>query len=106
MRPRTTGSSPAAPGLVASSPPDSWDRIGPHAKGDGGHAGEPDSAVSCAEERFRQAKTVPEKIEALGAMLAVIPRPKKGTEHLRGDLKGAIPPSEFIRPLIRSDCFG
>lgn len=39
-----------------------------------------------AEERFRQAKTIPEKIEALEAMLAVIPK-HKGTDHLQGDLK-------------------
>jgi ribosome-interacting GTPase 1 len=39
-----------------------------------------------AEQRFREAKTVPEKIEALQAMLAVIPK-HKGTDHLQGDLK-------------------
>ncbi len=39
-----------------------------------------------AEQRFREAKTVPEKIAALEAMLAVIPK-HKGTEHLQGDLK-------------------
>ncbi len=39
-----------------------------------------------AEQRFREAKTIPEKIEALEGMLAVIPK-HKGTEHLQGDLK-------------------
>jgi len=39
-----------------------------------------------AEQRFREAKSVPEKIEALAAMLAVIPK-HKGTDHLQGDLK-------------------
>ena len=39
-----------------------------------------------AEQRFREAKTVPEKIEALEVMLAVIPK-HKGTDRLQGDLK-------------------
>jgi ribosome-interacting GTPase 1 len=39
-----------------------------------------------AEQRFREAKTFPEKIEALEAMLAVIPK-HKGTDRLQGDLK-------------------
>ena len=39
-----------------------------------------------AERRFRDAKTVEEKLSALEEMLAVIPK-HKGTEHLRGDLK-------------------
>jgi ribosome-interacting GTPase 1 len=39
-----------------------------------------------AEQRFREAKTIPEKIEALQVMLAVIPK-HKGTDHLQGDLK-------------------
>lgn len=39
-----------------------------------------------AEQRFREARTIPEKIEALEAMLAIIPK-HKGTEHLQGDIK-------------------
>jgi len=39
-----------------------------------------------AERRFRDAKSVEEKLAALEEMLAVIPK-HKGTEHLRGDLK-------------------
>ena len=39
-----------------------------------------------AEQRFREAKGFPEKIEALEAMLAVIPK-HKGTDRLQGDLK-------------------
>ena len=39
-----------------------------------------------AEQRFREAKTVLEKIEALQVMLAIIPK-HKGTDHLQGDLK-------------------
>lgn len=42
-----------------------------------------------AEERFRQAKTTEEKIEALEEMLAVIPK-HKGTEHIQGDIKARI----------------
>jgi ribosome-interacting GTPase 1 len=39
-----------------------------------------------AEKRFRLAKTVPEKMEALEEMLAVIPK-HKGTEKLQADIK-------------------
>jgi len=39
-----------------------------------------------AETRFKQAKTIEEKIKALEVMMAVIPK-HKGTEHLRGQLK-------------------
>jgi len=39
-----------------------------------------------AEAKFKQAKTVPEKIKALEIMMAVIPK-HKGTEKLRGQLK-------------------
>jgi ribosome-interacting GTPase 1 len=39
-----------------------------------------------AEAKFKQAKTVSEKIKALEVMMAVIPK-HKGTEHLRGQLK-------------------
>jgi ribosome-interacting GTPase 1 len=40
-----------------------------------------------AEAKFKQARTVSEKIKALEEMMAVIPK-HKGTEHLRGQLKG------------------
>ena len=39
-----------------------------------------------AERRFRGAKSTEEKLAALEAMMAVVPK-HKGTEHLRGDLK-------------------
>ncbi len=39
-----------------------------------------------ADRRFREAKSIEEKLAALDEMLAVIPK-HKGTEHLRGDLK-------------------
>jgi ribosome-interacting GTPase 1 len=39
-----------------------------------------------AESTFKQAKTVPEKIQALEIMMAVIPK-HKGTEKIRGQLK-------------------
>ena len=39
-----------------------------------------------AEAKFKQAKTLPEKIKALELMMAVIPK-HKGTERLRGQLK-------------------
>jgi len=39
-----------------------------------------------AEERFRQATSTAEKIEALEAMLTCIPK-HKGTEHMRADIK-------------------
>jgi ribosome-interacting GTPase 1 len=42
-----------------------------------------------AEERYRQAKTIEEKLAALEEMLAVIPK-HKGTEHMQGDIKAKI----------------
>ncbi len=39
-----------------------------------------------AELKFKQAKTTPEKIQALEVMMAIIPK-HKGTERLRGQLK-------------------
>jgi ribosome-interacting GTPase 1 len=42
-----------------------------------------------AEKRYRQARTVPEKIEALELMLAVMPH-HKGTDHLRAELRSKI----------------
>jgi uncharacterized protein len=42
-----------------------------------------------AERRFREAKTGPEKVEALEVMLAVIPK-HKGTEKLQADIKHRI----------------
>jgi ribosome-interacting GTPase 1 len=39
-----------------------------------------------ADRRFKEAKSVEDKVAALEEMLAVIPK-HKGTEHLRGDLK-------------------
>jgi len=42
-----------------------------------------------AEKRLRQAKTPEEKIEALEAMIAIMPR-HKGTDHLYGDLRRRI----------------
>jgi len=39
-----------------------------------------------AEAKFKQAKTIPEKIKALEVMMAVIPK-HKGTEKIRGQLK-------------------
>ncbi|MFC2012027.1 GTPase [Chloroflexota bacterium] len=42
-----------------------------------------------AENRFRQAKTTPEKIAALEEMLAVMPK-HKGTDHLKADLRRRI----------------
>src|SRR5439155_12002063 len=39
-----------------------------------------------AERQFQQAETIPEKIEALQQMLAVIPK-HKGTEHMRAELR-------------------
>jgi ribosome-interacting GTPase 1 len=39
-----------------------------------------------ADRRFKEARTVEEKVTALEEMMAVIPK-HKGTEHLRGDLK-------------------
>jgi ribosome-interacting GTPase 1 len=39
-----------------------------------------------AEAKFKQAKTIPEKIKALEIMMAVIPK-HKGTEKIRGQLK-------------------
>src|SRR4030042_6269009 len=42
-----------------------------------------------AEKRLRQAKTPEDKIEALEAMLAIMPK-HKGTDHLHGDLRRRI----------------
>jgi ribosome-interacting GTPase 1 len=42
-----------------------------------------------AERKFRVAKSPPEKIAALEEMMAVIPK-HKGTDHLRGELRGRI----------------
>ena len=42
-----------------------------------------------AEKRYRQAKTPEDKIEALEAMLAIMPK-HKGTDHLHGDLRRRI----------------
>ncbi len=42
-----------------------------------------------AEKRFREARTVAERIEALEHMLAVMPH-HKGTDHLRADLRARI----------------
>ncbi|HZU06204.1 MAG TPA: GTPase [Chloroflexota bacterium] len=42
-----------------------------------------------AEKRYRQARTVAEKIEALEHMLAVMPH-HKGTDHLRAELRSKI----------------
>jgi hypothetical protein len=42
-----------------------------------------------AEKRFRQARTPEDKIEALEAMLAIMPK-HKGTDHLHGDLRRKI----------------
>jgi len=42
-----------------------------------------------AEERFRQARTVEEKIDALEEMLRVVPK-HKGTDGLQGDLKARL----------------
>jgi ribosome-interacting GTPase 1 len=39
-----------------------------------------------AEAKFKQAKAIPEKIQALEVMMAIIPK-HKGTERLRGQLK-------------------
>ena len=39
-----------------------------------------------AEQRFRAARTLPERVAALQEMLAVIPK-HKGTEHMRADLR-------------------
>jgi len=42
-----------------------------------------------AEEAFRQAKTVEEKIACLERMLVVIPK-HKGTDHMQGDLRSGL----------------
>jgi ribosome-interacting GTPase 1 len=42
-----------------------------------------------AEDRYRQAKTAPEKIAALEEMLAIMPK-HKGTDHLKADLRRRI----------------
>ena len=43
-------------------------------------------AYRAAEQRFRAARSLPERVAALQEMLAVIPK-HKGTEHLRADLR-------------------
>ncbi|MDP2659824.1 MAG: TGS domain-containing protein [Dehalococcoidia bacterium] len=42
-----------------------------------------------AEKAYRQARTIPEKIEALGRMLAIMPK-HKGTDKLHGELRSKI----------------
>ena len=42
-----------------------------------------------AEKRFREAKSNEEKVEALEAMLAIMPK-HKGTDHLQADLRRRI----------------
>ena len=42
-----------------------------------------------AEKVYRQARSASEKVEALEAMLAIMPK-HKGTEHLRGDLRARL----------------
>jgi small GTP-binding protein len=42
-----------------------------------------------AEQRYREAKTAPEKIAALEEMLAIMPK-HKGTDHLKADLRRRI----------------
>ena len=42
-----------------------------------------------AEQRFRAAKSLPERTAALQEMLAVIPK-HKGTEHMRADLRSCL----------------
>ncbi len=46
-------------------------------------------AYHAAEQRYRAARTLEERIAALQEMLAVIPK-HKGTEHLRGDLRARL----------------
>lgn len=46
-------------------------------------------AYHAAEQRYRTARTLEERIAALQEMLAVIPK-HKGTEHLRGDLRARL----------------
>lgn len=46
-------------------------------------------AYRAAEQRYRAARGLPEKIAALQEMLAVIPK-HKGTEHLRADLRARL----------------
>lgn len=46
-------------------------------------------AYFAAEERYRKARSVPEKIAALQQMLAVMPK-HKGTDHLKADLRAKI----------------
>jgi ribosome-interacting GTPase 1 len=42
-----------------------------------------------AEQRFREARTIPEKIEALEEMFALLPK-HKGTDHLKADIRRRI----------------
>ncbi|HHS14459.1 MAG TPA: TGS domain-containing protein [bacterium] len=42
-----------------------------------------------AEQRYREARSIPEKIDILREMMAIMPK-HKGTEHLQGDLKRKI----------------
>lgn len=42
-----------------------------------------------AEQRFREAKTIPDKIEALEEMFALLPK-HKGTDHLKADIRRRI----------------
>ena len=51
-----------------------------------------------AEAKFKRAKTTGEKINALEVMMAVIPK-HKGTERLRGQLKGRFGKSFPLLPI-------
>ena len=42
-----------------------------------------------AEQRFREAKTIPDKIEGLEEMFALLPK-HKGTDHLKADIRRRI----------------
>jgi len=42
-----------------------------------------------AENRYRAARTIPEKVAALQEMLALMPK-HKGTDHLKADLRARI----------------
>jgi len=46
-------------------------------------------AYKAAEQRFRAARSLPERVAALQEMLAVIPK-HKGTDHLRADLRSRL----------------
>lgn len=56
-----------------------------------------------AEARFKQAKTIPEKIKALEVMMAVIPK-HKGTEKMRAQLKSKM--SKLKEELNRKPIIG